>query len=164
MRVSSITASSISLSWSVASGRVASWEVVWRPTDRGTESTSGSLPGNTYTIHNLDSSTIYTVTIIATNAAGSNKSPSIIISTGKRVFTKMPQTEILNSIAVPTVADILRAENIDTTCSQPKLITAVVGGVAGGVIFMVIIASIVVIVVFVLRSHRQQLSATAKTR
>ena len=68
--INSITATSISLSWSVASGRVASWEVVWRPTDRGTESTSGSLPGNTYTIHHLDSSTIYTVTVRATNVAG----------------------------------------------------------------------------------------------
>ena len=80
--VSSITASSISLSWSVASGRVASWEVVWRPTDRGTESTSGSLPGNTYTIHHLDSSTIYTVTVTATNIAGTTNSTPILFSTG----------------------------------------------------------------------------------
>ena len=80
--VSSITASSISLSWSVASGRVVSWEVVWRPTDRGTESTSGSLPGNTYTIHHLDSSTIYTVTVTATNVAGTTDSTPILFSTG----------------------------------------------------------------------------------
>ena len=80
--VSSITASSISLSWSVASGRVASWEVVWRPADRGTESTSGSLPGNTYTIHHLDSSTIYTVTVRATNVAGTTDSTPILFSTG----------------------------------------------------------------------------------
>ena len=80
--VSSITASSISLSWSVASGRVASWEVVWRPTDRGTESTSGSLPGNTYTIHHLDSSTIYTVTVTATNVAGATDSTPILFTTG----------------------------------------------------------------------------------
>ena len=82
VRVSSITASSISLSWSVASGRVASWEVVWRPTDRGTESTSGSLPGNTYTIHHLDSSTIYTVTVTATNVAGTTDSTPILFTTG----------------------------------------------------------------------------------
>ena len=80
--VNSITATSISLSWSVASGRVASWEVVWRPTDRGTESTSGSLPGNTYTIHHLDSSTIYTVTVRATNVAGTTDSTPILFSTG----------------------------------------------------------------------------------
>ena len=82
VRVSSITASSISLSWTVASGRVASWEVVWRPTDRGTESTSGSLPGNTYTIHYLDSSTIYSVTVRATNVAGTTDSTPILFSTG----------------------------------------------------------------------------------
>ena len=81
--VSSITAASISLSWSVDSGRVASWEVVWRPTDRGTESTSGSLPGNTYTIH-LDSSTNYTVTVRATNVAGTTDSTPILFSTGMR--------------------------------------------------------------------------------
>ncbi|CAI7995278.1 hypothetical protein GBAR_LOCUS1664 [Geodia barretti] len=56
--VSSIAATYISLSWSVSSGMVASWEVVWRPTDRGTESTSGPLSGTTYTIHQLDPSTI----------------------------------------------------------------------------------------------------------
>ena len=84
--VNSITASSISLSWSVASDRVASWEVVWRPTDRGTESTSGSLPGNTYTIHHLDSSTIYTVTVTATNVAGTTDSTPILFSTGMKLF------------------------------------------------------------------------------
>ena len=83
--VSSITATSISLSWSVASGRVASLEVVWRPTDRGTESTSGSLPGNTYTIHHLDSSTIYTVTVRATNVAGTTDSTPILFSTDNEV-------------------------------------------------------------------------------
>ena len=81
VRVSSITVTSISLSWSVASGRVAIWEMVWRPTDRGTESTSGSLPGNTYTIH-LDSCTNYTVTVRATNAAGTTNSAPILFSTG----------------------------------------------------------------------------------
>ena len=68
--VSSITASSISLSWSVASGSVAIWEVVWRETDRGTESSSGSLTGSSYTIDQLESTTIYTVTVRATNVAG----------------------------------------------------------------------------------------------
>ncbi|CAI8045573.1 Receptor-type tyrosine-protein phosphatase delta, partial [Geodia barretti] len=76
--VSSITATSISLSWSVSSGRVASWEVVWRPTDRGTESTSGPLSGTTYTIHHLDPSTIYTLTVSATNVAGTTDSTPIL--------------------------------------------------------------------------------------
>ncbi|CAI8037918.1 Receptor-type tyrosine-protein phosphatase F, partial [Geodia barretti] len=76
--VSSITATSISLSWSVSSGRVASWEVVWRPTGRGTESTSGPLSGTTYTILQLDPSTIYTLTVSATNVAGTTDSTPIL--------------------------------------------------------------------------------------
>ena len=82
MSVSSITATSVSLSWSVSSGRVASWEVVWRPTDIRTESTSGPLPGTTYTIHQLDPSTIYTLTVSATNVAGTTDSTPILLSTG----------------------------------------------------------------------------------
>ena len=73
--VSSITASSISLSWSVASGSVASWEVVWRETDRetdrGNENSSGSLTGTSYTIDQLESTTIYTVTVSVKLSKGS---------------------------------------------------------------------------------------------
>ena len=83
MSVSSITASSISLSWSAANGSVASWEVVWRETDRGTESSSGSLTGTSYTIDQLESTTIYTVTVRASNVAGTTDSQPIIFSTGR---------------------------------------------------------------------------------
>ena len=83
--VSSITASSISLSWSVASGSVATWEVVWRETDRGTESSSGSLTGTSYTIDQLESTTIYTVTVGASNVAGTTDSQPITFSTGECV-------------------------------------------------------------------------------
>ena len=91
--VSSITASSISLSWSVASGSVASWEVVWRETDRGTESSSGSLTGTSYTIDQLESTTIYTVTVRASNAVGASSSQPITFSTGKH--------ELCSVIVVP---------------------------------------------------------------
>ena len=87
MSVSSITASSISLSWSVASGSVASWEVVWRETDRGTESSSDSLTGTSYTIDQLESTTIYTVTVGASNVAGTTDSQPITFSTGECVAT-----------------------------------------------------------------------------
>ena len=80
MSVSSINASSISLSWSVASGSVA---VVWRETDRGTESSSGSLTGTSYTIDQLESTTIYTVTVRASNVAGTTDSQPIIFSTDR---------------------------------------------------------------------------------
>ena len=80
--VSGITATSISLSWSVASGSVARSEVVWRETDRGTESSSGSLTGTSYTIDQLESTTIYTVTVRASNVAGTADSQLITFSTG----------------------------------------------------------------------------------
>ena len=86
MSVSSITASSISLSWSVASGSVASWEVVWRETDRGTESSSDSLTGTSYTIDQLESITIFTVTVRASNVAGTTDSQPITFSTGECVM------------------------------------------------------------------------------
>ena len=80
--VTAITATSISLSWSVVGGSVARSEVVWRETDRGTESSSGSLTGTSYTIDQLESTTIYTVTVRASNAAGiATDSQSIIVST-----------------------------------------------------------------------------------
>ena len=81
--VSGITATSISLSWSVASGSVARSELVWRETDRGTESSSGSLTGTSYTINQLESTTIYTVTVRASNVAGTTDSQLITFSTGR---------------------------------------------------------------------------------
>ena len=64
-----------------------SWEVVWRETDRGTESSSGSPTGTSYTIDQLESTTIYTVTVRASNIASASACflrcidnvPSIII-------------------------------------------------------------------------------------
>ena len=59
--VTSITATSISLSWSVPSGSVVtSSEVMWREASSGTsEGTSGSLTDTSYTIDQLESTTIY---------------------------------------------------------------------------------------------------------
>ena len=82
MVVTAITATSISLSWSVASGSVVRSEVVWRETDRGTESSSGSLTGTSYTIDQLESTTIYTVIVRASNAAGTTDSQLVTFSTG----------------------------------------------------------------------------------
>ena len=144
MRVSSITASSISLSWSVASGRVASWEVVWRPIDRGTESTSGSLPGNTYTIHHLDSSTIYTVTVRATNVAGTTDSTPILFSTGGNKDFTTSCIILLNSPATVCQTQSSSCETDNTA--------AITGGVVA-VVFMITTAlTILGIVALVLRS------------
>ena len=84
MSVTSITATSISLSWSVLSDSVVtSYEVMWRETDSGaTEMTSDSLTDTSYTIEQLDSTTIYTITVTASNTAGNTDSLPVIISTG----------------------------------------------------------------------------------
>ena len=83
--MTAITATSISLSWSVVGGSVARSEVAWRETDRGTESSSGSLTDTSYTIDQLESTTIYTVTVTVSNTAGIMTDSQIIMaSTGMR--------------------------------------------------------------------------------
>ena len=81
--VTAITATSISLSWSVPSGSVVtSSEVMWREASSGTsEGTSGSLTDTSYTIDQLESNTIYTITVTVSNTAGSTDSQPVIIST-----------------------------------------------------------------------------------
>ena len=152
--VSSISATSISLSWSVASGRVASWEVVWRPTDRGIESTSGSLPGNTYTIHHLDSSTIYTVTVTATNAAGTTESTHMYFSTGN-------EEVLFIHCKILAATD---ANHTGSTSFDLDNIPAIIGGVIVALVFIVATSlTILGIVLLVLRSPKGNYStSTAK--
>ena len=84
--VTSITSTSISLSWSVPSGSVVtSYEVMWRAISSGDEAnddggsgTSGSITSTSYTIQELESNTIYNITITAINAAGIAVSQPII--------------------------------------------------------------------------------------
>ena len=148
MSVGSITASSISLSWSVASGSVASWEVVWRETDRGTESSSGSLTGTSYTIDQLESTTIYTVTVRASNVAGTTDSQPITFSTGECV---MCIYYCLNFF--PTAAsDVCEAESVASTCTECDNTAGIIGGV---VAVAFITALTVIVVVLVLKSRRQ---------
>ena len=86
--VTSITATSISLSWSVPSGSVVtSYEVMWQALSSGDEDnddegsgTSGSITSTSYTIQELESNTVYSVTVTVTNAAGSTVSHPIIIT------------------------------------------------------------------------------------
>ena len=93
--VTAITATSISLSWSVVGGSVARSEVVWRKTDRATENSSGSLTGTSYTIDQLESTTIYTVTVRASNAAGiMTDSQPITFPTGWTATVSISQQEI----------------------------------------------------------------------
>ena len=68
---------------------VTRYEVIWREADSGaTEMTSGNLTSKSYTIEQLKSMTNYTITVTATNVAGSTESMPISISTGKWSFCK----------------------------------------------------------------------------
>ena len=81
INIVSITATSISLSWCVPSGSVVtSSEVMWREASSGTsEGTSGSLTDTSYTIDQLESNTIYTITVTVFNTPGASSSDSITI-------------------------------------------------------------------------------------
>ena len=90
--VTGITATSISLSWSVPSGSVVtSSEVMWRvfSSGGGSGSTSeaadddGSGTSGSYTIQELESGTNYSITVTVINAAGSTVSHPILITTSE---------------------------------------------------------------------------------
>ena len=92
MRVSSIKTTSISLSWSVAGLSVSSSEVMWRDTDREIAESSGFLNSTSYTIDQLESSTIYTVTVSVSTVAGTTESQPYIIFTGIGVLVAIEYT------------------------------------------------------------------------
>jgi len=79
--VRSTTATTISLSWSVPSGSVVeSYEVVW--IGGGIRSSAAITDGSTsYTITPLEEETSYTITVTATNAAGSAVSDQVFGTT-----------------------------------------------------------------------------------
>ena len=81
VNVTSITATSISFSWSVPCGTI--YEVMWRALssgDDGDSGTSGSITSTSYTIQDLKSNTVYSVTVTVTIAAGTTVSQPIIIT------------------------------------------------------------------------------------
>ena len=81
--MTSIRATSVSLSWSIPSDSVVtSYEVMWQEVNSA-EMISGSLNVTSYTIEHLQCTTPYTITATAHNAAGRNESLPIIITTGK---------------------------------------------------------------------------------
>jgi len=81
--VSSTTATTISLSWSVPSGSVVdSYEVMWERdgTRNSIIITNGS---SSYTITGLEEHSSYTITVTASNAAGSAPSYRVTVVTGE---------------------------------------------------------------------------------
>ena len=158
MSVSSITASSISLSWSVASGSVASWEVVWRETDRGTESSSGSLTGTSYTIDQLESTTIYTVTVRASNAVGTSNSQPITFSTGKHISFL---TSSSNSCSLFLASDVCQPDSSPSTSNSDNT-ASIIGGLVA--VALILAVTVIVVVVLFLRSRRGSYSTSSKNR
>lgn len=80
---------SITLSWSVSRDSVVttntSYEVMWVENDEEEVmvKSSGSLNGTSFTINQLEMSTMYRILVKATNIAGAAESLPIIVSTGK---------------------------------------------------------------------------------
>ena len=88
--MSSTTATTISLSWSVPSGSVVdSYEVMWERDTSGEcpdkdEGSATITDGSTsYTITGLEEDSSYTITVNATNAAGSAASDPLTGMTGE---------------------------------------------------------------------------------
>ena len=136
----------------MASGSVASWEVVWRETDRGTESSSGSLTGTSYTIEQLESTTIYTVTVRASNdVAGTTDSLPITFSTGTN--------SNLHSVSCCSLLqpDVCQAESVATS-SESDNTAAIIGGVVAVTVVFMVTTAVTIIVIVVFRSHRENYS------
>ena len=81
--VSSTTATTIALSWSVPTGSVVvSYEVMWER--EGIRSNTTITDGSTsYTIRGLEAEANYTITVTASNGAGSTVSDPVTGTTGR---------------------------------------------------------------------------------
>ena len=154
MAVTSITTTSISLSWSVTSGTVDHWEVVWRETDENEGSnTSGRITVTYYTIHHLKTNTSYSITVRATNVISTTESVLVIFILSTTYSTPLPS-------AAPS-----QPSNMDANCS--KIDNAIAIGVGGGALLFVLIISLSVIVIAVMvfkRKCQADSSASAENR
>ena len=124
MSVASISATSISLSWSVPSDSVViSSQVIWQVVDSssGAFGSSGSLTDTSYTIEGLVTTTIYNITVIVTNTAGSTESHPIIVSTG--------------------------TGGCDSASSEADNTPAIIGGVVVAVVLIVSITTAVTVII-----------------
>ena len=83
----STTATNISLSWTSAGSVVDSYEVVWERDTSGEcpdeDEGSVTITGGSYTITGLEEDSNYTITVNATNAAGSAASEPVTAMTGE---------------------------------------------------------------------------------
>ena len=106
-----ITATSISLSWSVPRDQmVTTSEVMWQTSSNGgptaraeSEGTSSIITDTSYTIVDLESSTTYIITVTVTNAAGSTTSSPLMVTTGECEHT-VYYVNVLKHVLKLTVA------------------------------------------------------------
>ena len=146
-------------------------------TDRGTESSSGSLTGTSYTIDQLESTIIYTVTVRASNVAGTTDSQPITFSTGECVYIYL-QVHMCDGSAhlsgcmangygcllsyyyhsrylLMAASDVCEAEcvastcpeSVSSTCAESDNTAEIIGGVVVAVAFMIITALTVIVIV-----------------
>ena len=64
-----------------------SYEVVWKNQQSEIERNSSRLTETSYTIGSLESSTLYNITVRATNVAGTTSSLPLIVSTRKSLYS-----------------------------------------------------------------------------
>ena len=107
--VSSTTATTISLLWRVPSGTVISYVIMWR------RDTSGECPeedvGSTaitngftsYNITGLEEDSSYTITVTATNTAGSATNDSFIVMTGETAPSASPAPVIASDVTCSSI-------------------------------------------------------------
>ena len=87
--VNSIIPTTISLSWTAANGTVDSYEVIWERDTSGEcldvdeDSVTISGSSTSYTISGLQKDSNYTITVTATNTAGSADSVPVTAVTGE---------------------------------------------------------------------------------
>ena len=155
MVVTAITSSSITLSWSVASGTVDFWELVW--TENEGNQTSGSITVTYYTIYELKTNTPYNITVRASNMIGTTDSNSIIFNVSTKYPPPLPSTSP-NSTTKMDATMNAKHSNTDNA------IYIGVGGVALLCVLMLTL-SVTVIAVIVLKKRRQaNLSSLAHNR
>ena len=149
--VTAITSRSITLSWSVASGTVDFWEVVWTENERN--QTSGTITVTYYTIYELKTNTSYSITVRATNAIGTAESNSIIFNVSTAYPSPLPPT-------LPCSTNMM-----DAKCSNTdNAILIGVGGVALLCVLMLALSITVIAVIVLKRRCQADLSSSAHNK
>ena len=157
--VTVITTSSISLSWSVASGTVDHWEVVWRENERN--HTSGRITVTYYTIYELKINTSYSITVRATNTISTTESNSIIFNVSTTYPSPLPPISPSSTTKMDTKMD----DKMDAKCSNTdNAIVIGVGGVALLCVLMLALSvTVIAVIVFKRRCHAD-LSSSAHNK